>query len=159
MITSHAMVPAPWRINSRGMRAVFLQNRFTHRPHPENVGWWFYLIFFLFFFSIRGSFPCYLLHFETKIFDWRPICCILNPWFACYLLHFGAKIFNLHAICCVFGLQSLMYFGAEVANLGRQNRTFARKLQHFPRVFNNVWMVFIDFLIVFSDLSMVSKVP
>ena len=155
------MVPAPWRINSRGMRAVFLQNRFTHRPHPENAEWWFYSMFFLFFSQSGAVFfaICYISKLKSLIgvlFDafWIPdllaICCILElkslicMLFAAFLDYdlscisepksqiWVAKIVHLHENCNIFPGFSTMVF---------------------------IWMVFIDFLIVFSDLSMVSKVP
>ena len=88
------MVPAPWRINSRGMRAVFLQNRFTHRPHPENAGWWFYLIFFLFFFQSGAVVLaiCYISKLKS----------LIGVLFAAFWIP------DLLAICCILELKSLI---------------------------------------------------
>ena len=112
---------------------------------------------------------CYILGLKSLI-------CVLfaafwsqNLWFAYYLLHLGAKISDLRTICCVFELKSLILHAmcsiselksqiwvAKIVNLHDNCNILV--FTNFPIVFNNVWMVFIAFLIVFNDLSVVSKI-
>jgi hypothetical protein len=88
------------------------------------------------------------------------------------VLHFGAKISDLRAIraiCCVFELKSVILHAiCSISEL--KSPIWVAKIVHlhdncnilgftnFPMVFNDVWMVFIAFLIVFNDLSVVSKI-
>jgi len=87
-------------------------------------------------------------------------------FFSLHLLHFGAKV---SAICCVLELKSLIlhaicgiselksqYLGAKIAKN-------ARYLQHvgfhpFSYAFQGCLDGVIDFLMIFSDFSMVSKI-
>ena len=120
-------------------------------------------------FSVWGSFPCYLLHFGAKISDLCAICCILEPISDLRAICFILELSGLRAICCVFELKSLIVHAicsiselksqigvANIINLHDNCNILV--FTHFPMVFNDVWMVLIAFLIVFNDLSGVSKI-
>ena len=64
-----------------------------HREETKRV-MFFYVVFV--FFSVWGSFPCYLLHFGAKISDLRAFAT------------FWAKISDLRAICCILEPKSLI---------------------------------------------------
>ena len=57
--------------------------------------WDFFWGWMFFCFSVCVSFPCYLLHFGTKISDLHAICCMLD-----------LKSAILHAICSISDLKS-----------------------------------------------------
>jgi hypothetical protein len=71
------------------------------------------------------------------------------------LLHFRSKISDLHAICGMAELKSQIW-EAKIVNLHGICSILAST--HLPVVFNGVWMVSIDFLMVLNGFSMVSKI-
>ena len=62
-----------------------------------NNGWWFFVFLGgdIFCFAVQTSFPCYLLHFGTKISQ-------INSKFAWYLEHFSFRQFSHGHVWMVF---------------------------------------------------------
>ena len=94
----------------------------------------------------RKSLICVLFaaFWSLNLSDLRAICCV-----------FELKFFISHAICSISELKSQIW-AAKIVNLHDNCNILV--FTHFPMVFNDVWMVFIAFLIVFNDLSVVSKI-
>jgi len=69
------------------------------------------------------------------------------------LLDFETKISHLHAICGISEVKSQIW-GAKNANLDGLCNILV--FTHVPMVFNDVWMLLMDLLMIFSDFSMVS---
>ena len=70
-----------------------------------------FCFFLRIFFSVWGSFPCYLLHFGAKISDLHAICCILE-WksLICFwLLAFGFCFLLLDFWLLAFGFRLLAF--------------------------------------------------
>ena len=73
---------------------------------------------------------------SQNLSDLRAICCA-----------FELTSLILHAICSMSELKSQIWV-ANIVNLHDNCNIFV--FTHFPMVFNDVWMVFIAFLIVFN---------